>query len=144
MKLSFQCSFALFAGLLLFLIESSGFLSVHHDVVVGIAIPDDFSDHAVHGIFETVFLQFALPGDDDIPAFCLQLTPNLLIALLIAGYLGCPEFSVGFWNMARFTILVTMPEAAVDEDYGAVFGKDDIRGTGETFVIHPVAESQTP
>ena len=44
------------------------------------------------------FLQLALPDDDDRPAFGLQLAPDFLIVLLIAGNFSLPEFGVGLWR----------------------------------------------
>lgn len=37
-----------------------------------------------------------------------------------------------------------MPEAAVDEDDGAVLGEDYVRGTWEALDVDPVAETKTP
>ena len=64
----------------------------------------------------------ALPDDYDVPALGLQLAPHLLIPLLVAGDLGRPEVCVGLGCCGVLAVLVAVPEAAVDEDDGAVFG----------------------
>ena len=67
-------------------------------------------------------LQLAFPDDDDEPALGLQLAPNLLVPLLIAGDFCLPELRVGLGDRVVFAILVAVPETAVDEDGYAVFG----------------------
>ena len=49
----------------------------------GLAVADDFSLDISEGGFESGFLKLALPDDDDVPAFGFQLTPNILVALLV-------------------------------------------------------------
>jgi hypothetical protein len=39
---------------------------------------------------------------------------------------------------------VAVPEAAVDEDDGAVLGEDDVRRAGEAAVVDAVAEAELP
>ena len=78
------------------------------------------------------------------PSFGLQLAPSLLIAFLIPGYFRGPKFSVGLGDSIVRAVLVAVPEAAVDEDDGAVFGEDDVGFAGEAFVVDAVAESQAP
>lgn len=83
-------------------------------------------------------------ASDDVPAFCFQPTPDFLVALLVAGNLGCPESRVCFGNMACGATFVPMPEASVNENNSAVFGKDNIWRSGESFIIYPIAESLVP
>lgn len=67
-----------------------------------------------------------------------------MIAFLVSGNLRCPEVSVGFGHRVELAALVTMPEAAMDEDDGAVLGEDDVRGAGEALDIDPVTEAEAP
>lgn len=64
--------------------------------------------------------------------------------MLVAGYLGGPEVSVGLGDRVILATLVAVPEAAVNKNDGAVLGKDDVRGTGQMFVVDTVAETQAP
>lgn len=48
--------------------------------------------------------------------------PGVLVALLVTGYLSSPEVGVGLGNSVVGTILVAMPETAVNEDDGAILG----------------------
>ena len=89
-------------------------------------------------------LQLAFPDDDDEPTFGLQLPPDLLVPLLIAGDFGLPELRVGLGNRVVFAILMAMPETAVDKDDGAVLGKDDVRGAGQFLFIYSIAETMSP
>ena len=108
------------------------------------AIFEDFGLNSHDRSVKSAFGKIALPNDDYHPSFCLQFSPNLLVTLLVPGNLGRPVIGIGLWNRIVSASFVTMPEAAVNEDYSPVFGKDDVWRTGETFVINPIAESQAP
>lgn len=112
--------------------------------MVGIAVPDDFSGHAVHRVFEAVFLQLALPDDDDIPALRLQLAPDFLVSLLVPSHLGRPELSVGLGDSVVIAALVAMPEASVYKDNRPVLWQRDIWFSRQISFIDPVAEPQAP
>lgn len=126
------------------MIKGTGFLSCRLDVLVGIAVPDDFSGHAVHRVFEAVFLQFALPDDDDRPALCLKLAPDFLVAFLVPGHLGRPELGIGLGNRIELAVPVAVPEATVDEDDRAVLWKDNIRRSGQSLVVDQISEPKMP
>ena len=53
-----------------------------------------------------------------------------------------PEFSPRFWHDEFAAALVPMPEAAVHEDAGAVFGQHDVRSPGQC--ADAFAESVSP
>ena len=112
--------------------------------VVCLSILFDGRGYIVQGIIKARLLQFSLPYNENIPSLGLQLTPGLLVALLIARDLHHPEFSVGLWDGVVGTIFMTMPEAAVNKDDGVVLGQDDVRLSGKTLVICAIAESQAP
>ena len=96
------------------------------------------------GLFELFILQFTFPDDDDSPTLSFQLAPDFLVAFLVAGNLGGPELRVSLGDSVILAVLVAVPEAAVDEDDGAMLGEDDVRGTGETLIVRPVAEAHVP
>lgn len=73
-----------------------------------------------------------------------QLAPDFLVAVLVAGDFGRPEVGVGFGDRVVFAVFVAVPEAAVDEDDGAVFGEDDVGGAGEALDVYSIAEAQVP
>ena len=99
-----------------------------------LAVLPDGRCRCFNGFLQALLFQFAFPDDDDAPAFCLQLAPGVLVALPVAGYLGCPEVGVGLGNRVILAVLVAVPEAAVDEDDGAVLGEDDVGRAGEAAV----------
>lgn len=110
----------------------------------GLSILVDLGGHCRDGFREPASFELALPDDDDGPAFGFELAPGVLVALLVPCYLGGPEVGVGFGDGVVFTVFVTVPEAAVDEDGCAVFGEDDVRFAGEASVIDAVTEAQAP
>ena len=119
-------------------------LTFSSERLVMTAIFEDFGLNSHDRFVKSAFGKFALPNDDYHPSFCLQFSPNLLVTLLVPGNFGRPEIGVGFWHRIVPASLVAMPEAAVNEDYSPVLGKNDVWRTGETFVIYPIAEAQAP
>ena len=61
------------------------------------------------------------------------------VALFVAVNLLLPEFGVCLGHYKVFAALVTVPEAAVDEDNGAVFAQYYVGGTGQAFDVYAVA-----
>lgn len=136
--------FTLFPGALFLPIGFPGFPPVIRSGAKDLSVPDNFSLNAGDGVFQNGFLQLAFPDDDDGPALGFQLAPDFLVALLVPCYLGCPEIGVGLGCRGVPAVFVAIPEAAVDEDDGAVLGEDDVRGAGKAPDVHPVTETQVP
>lgn len=144
MKFLSKSLFPFFLLPALFQIEGAGFPSV---ILIGaeeLAILVDLGGHCRDGFGEAAAIEFAFPDDDDGPAFGFQLAPGVLVALLVPCYLGGPEVGVGLGYRVVFAVIVAVPEAAVDEDDGAVFGEDDVGFAGEASVVDAVAEAQAP
>lgn len=104
----------------------------------------DFRRYPVDGFFKGGFLELAFPNDYDGPAFGFQPAPDVLVPFLVPGDFGCPEVGVGFGDRVELAGFVTVPEAAVDEDYCPVLRKDNVWGAGEALVVHSVAETLLP
>ena len=75
------------------------------------------------------------------PAKVTEVYAALEIALLVAVYFGLPEGGVGFGEDEVSASWMSMPEAAVDEDGGAVFWQNYVGRTGKSFYVEPVAET---
>ena len=128
----------------LFHIEGAGFLSGRLEGVVCLAILFDGRRYMVQGVIKASLLQFALPDNENIPSLGFQLAPGVLVALLVACYLGGPKACIGLGDRVIFAILVAVPETAVDEDDRAVLGEDDVRRAWEAAVVDAVAEAFSP
>lgn len=111
---------------------------------VRLAVPENLVADAADRLFEDGLLQLALPDDDDRPTLRLQLSPFLLIAFLIPGHLGRPEFRVGLGDSVVLAALVTVPEATVDEHHRPILWQNDVRFPRQPLFIDPVAEPKTP
>ena len=120
------------------------FSPVFQSSMIKLSVPHNLRRNPVDGFFKVRPLQLTLPDDDDAPAFRLQLSPYLLIPLLVPGNLSHPELCVGFRNRIILTVFVAMPEAAMHEDNRPIFGQDDIRTSRKPFVVYPVAKSLKP
>lgn len=60
------------------------------------------------------------------------------VADLVSLDFGFPPIVVGFGEAEVGAVFVAVPEAAVDEDDGVVFGKDEVGPAGEVFVFRAV------
>ena len=143
-KLSLKSRFLCFSDLPFTAICFTGGLSFCQFIVPGIAIGDYFLIDKRKGVVEGGPFQLAFPDDDDVPALGLQLAPDFLVAPLVTDNLFLPELGVGFGDRVVLAAFVAVPEAAVDEDDSAVFGKNDVWGTREALDVYAVAESEAP
>lgn len=143
-KLLSKGGFPLFCLPALFLIEGAGFLSVFLSGAKDLTVFPDGRCRCRDGFLKAALFQFAFPDDDDAPTLCLQLAPGVLVTLPVAGYLGGPEVGVGPGDRVILAVLVAVPEAAVDEDDGAVLGEDDVRRAWKAAVVDAVAEAEAP
>lgn len=85
-------------------------------------------------------LRFALPNHLDSPAQSAEGADHEIVSNYIAGDLGLPEFSIAARKFRALAALVSMPEAAMDENDHPRSWKDDV---GRTWQVFPVdAESQ--
>lgn len=63
-----------------------------------------------------------------------------MVSLLISCDFLLPECRIGFWHSESLAPFVSMPEAAIDKDTGAVFPHHDIGVPGQSLMIEPVPE----
>ena len=89
---------------------------------MGIPVPDNFTSYPVDGLFKVRLFQLTLPDNDYAPAFRLQLSPHLLVPLLVPGDFSYPELCVGFGDRIILAVFVAMPKASVYEDNRPMFG----------------------
>ena len=87
------------------------------------------------------------------PAEVAQLDAFFDVALFVAFYFLLPELVIALWHYKVFAAFVTVPEASVDEDDGAVLAQHYVGGAGQAFDIYAVtvavgvqvtAHNQTP
>ena len=88
--------------------------------------------------------EFAFPYGDDGPGEGVESLGVEFVAGDVSGYLFFPESDVRLGFDVLGATSVAVPEAAVDEDDGAVLGQDEIGGAGEAFVIETVAVAFVP
>ena len=144
LNLRLQDGFAVLPGLHFLPILIPGPAPVILSGAKDLAVVEDLCLYTADGFIQDGLLQLAFPDDDDAPAFGFELSPGLLVTLLVPSDFRRPEVGVSLGNRVVLAAFVAVPEAAVDEDDSVVFGEDDIGGAGETLVVHPVAEPQTP
>ena len=83
--------------------------------------------------------ELTLPNDDCVPTEVAQLDAFLDIALFVALYFLFPELGVALGHDKVAATFVSVPEAAVDEDDGAVFAQDNVGCTGQMLDVYAVA-----
>ena len=77
-----------------------------------------------------ILAEFAFPDGDDGPGEGVEALGIEFIADDVAGYLFFPESGVRLGFDVLGATSVAVPEAAVDEDYGAVLGQDEVARSG--------------
>lgn len=70
--------------------------------------------------------EFTLPDNDGVPAQLLQAGYVFRVAFLVAADFLRPEIGVGLGESGVAAKRVAVPEAAVDEDVGAILRQDEI------------------
>ena len=85
------------------------------------------------------WFEFALPNDDCVPAEVAQLDAFFDVALFVAFYLLFPEWGVALGHDKVTAAFVPVPEAAVDEDDGAVLAQHYVGGAGQMLDVYAVA-----
>ena len=99
--------------------------------------------------------QLARPDGEGVPPHPFQLRTHLGVALGVAAYLLHPKGGVCLGYLAapgtfgQFVTLskvhmMSVPEASVDEDAGAVFPQHDVGLSGQTGAVDAIAESPAP
>lgn len=100
--------------------------------------------YARDGGIKVLLGEFAFPDGDDGPGESVEALGVEFVAGDVAGNLFFPESGVRLWFDVLGATSVAVPEAAVDEDDGAVLGQDEVGGAGESAVIEPVAVAFVP
>jgi len=100
--------------------------------------------YAGDGGVKVLLGEFAFPDGDDGPGEGVEALGIEFVAGDVAGYLFFPESGVRLGFDVLGATAVAVPEAAVDEDDGAVLGQDEVGGAGEALVIEPVAVALVP
>ena len=81
----------------------------------------------------------SFPNDDCVPAEVAQLYAFFYVALFVAFDFLFPERGVALGDDKVVAPLVPVPEAAVDEDGGAVFAQHNVRRAWQALDIYAVA-----
>ena len=144
LNLCFNSFGALNPCLLLLSICLTGFMPVILSLPKDLSVMPNLRLNTGNRFVQNGPLQLTFPDNDDKPALGLQLAPDLLVALLVPCYLGCPEVGVSLGNCVVLATFVSMPKATMNEDDGVVFWEDDVWGTGKMSVICSVAKPLVP
>lgn len=95
----------------------------------------------------------AFPQYNRVPAHLLQLQQNIIIAFLIALYLGNPKLSVGLGYFTTVTAfrrvglkvhIMAMPKAPIYKDAGPVTAQYNIRLARQSGMVQSISISVTP
>ena len=100
--------------------------------------------YAVYRGLAVLHRQFAFPYGDDGPGEDVESLGVLQVTLYVLRHLRLPEFHVRLRHDVLRASLVSVPEAAVDEDDCAILGQDEVGGAGEALVIEPVPVAFVP
>ena len=95
----------------------------------------------VESLLAAVGLELTFPYGDAVPSHCGYLALFVDVALFVAVDFLLPEVGVGLGHLEIWAVVVSMPEATVDEDDCAVFAQHDVGMTGESGMVEAIAEA---
>lgn len=93
--------------------------------------------------FRTSTAQAAFPEQNHPPSGFLQAGNCFPVAPHVAGEFCLPEFDIAGRCRGILAALMSMPVAPVNEHYRSVSRKNEIRSTGQFFVMQPITQSLT-
>ena len=98
----------------------------------------------VESLLAAVGLELTFPYGDAVPSHCGYLALFVDVALFVAVDFLLPEVGVCLGHLEVWAVVVSMPKAAVDEDYCAVFAQHDVGMARETGMVEAIAEATGP
>lgn len=100
-----------------------------------------FCDDSFHCGVEDFAFQFAFPDGDYAPGEGFEALVVESVTFFVFPDLIHPEVGVGFGRCVVFAAFVAVPEAAVDEYHGAIFGQEDVGSAGEGLDVDTKAKT---
>ena len=88
--------------------------------------------------------QLAFPDDDGMPSHFCQPMQHLMVPLSVSPDLILPELGIRFRHHIILASLMSVPEAPVHQNTGAIFPQHDVRLARQPRMIEPIPESPTP
>jgi hypothetical protein len=85
--------------------------------------------------------KYTFPHDKDSPSFVEQLLLRDFISLNICGKFVAPERAIRRRQIGVAAARMAVPEASVDEDRHAIFGKHDVRSAWQAWAVQAVSKS---
>ena len=95
----------------------------------------------VESLLAAMGLELTFPDGDAVPAHCGYLALFFDVALFVAVDFLLPEVGVCLGHLEVWAVVVSMPEATVDEDDCAIFAQHDVGMTGESGMVEAIAEA---
>lgn len=88
--------------------------------------------------------QCTFPDNCDAPSCSRELVDSSAISFRIGREFGIPEFGTRLRETEELALRVSMPKTTVHKYYGVPLRKHDIRISGQTFPMKPIAKSASP
>ena len=88
--------------------------------------------------------EFAFPDGDGVPPHSGEFVLHFQVTCFVASHLVLPEGGVGLGHLVVGTTFVSVPEAAVDEDAGAVASEHDVGFAGQAGIVQTITETIPP
>ena len=95
----------------------------------------------VESFLAAVGFELTLPDGNAVPSHGGYLALFFDVALFVAVDFLLPEVGVCLGHLEVWAVVVSMPEATVDEDDCAVFAQHDVGMTGESGMVEAIAEA---
>ena len=88
--------------------------------------------------------EFTFPDGDGVPPHSGEFVLHFQVTCFVASHLVLPEGGVGLGHLVVGTSFVSVPEAAVDEDAGAVASEHDVGFAWQAGIVQTITETIPP
>ena len=98
----------------------------------------------LQGFLPDCRFQFTFPDDDGMPSHFCQPMQHLMVSLPVSPDFILPELGIRFRNHVILASLMSMPEASIHQNAGAILPQHNIRFSRQPWMIEPIPESPSP
>ena len=98
----------------------------------------------LQGFLPDCRFQFAFPDDDGMPSHFCQPMQHLMVPFPVSPDFLHPEPGIRFRNHVILATFMSMPEASIHQNAGAILPQHNIRFSRQPWMIEPIPESPSP
>ena len=98
----------------------------------------------LQGLLPDCWFQFTFPDNNGMPSHFCQPKQHLMVPFPVSPDFLHPEPGIRFRNHVILASLMSMPEASIHQNAGAILSQHNIRFSRQPWMIEPIPESPSP